>query len=366
MEKDKKISGDSYGKIFVVTTWGTSHGPEMGAQIEGCPENLEISQEDIQKEVDRRKPKDPKISTTRFEKDEVLIQSGLKNSKTDGKTITLVVKNENTRPQDYKNITNSFRPGHADISYFIKYGNSKNNTIANQTGGGRASGRETVSRVMAGAIAKAILKKENKTEIFGHTLQIGKIKAKDFDKDFIEENPLRTADKLAFLKMMKIVQDARKNGDSVGGIIEIIIKNPPKGLGEPVFDKLDAELSKALMSIGAVKGIEFGSGFASTRLSGSQNNDQIEMKNKEIHFLSNNAGGILGGISTGDDIIIRLAIKPVASIAKLQKTITKDLKNTEIQVLGRHDCCLAPRIIPVAEAMCAIVLTDMLLRKEKE
>lgn len=357
MNKNKEISGNTYGKIFVVTTWGTSHGPEMGTRIEGCPKGLKINQKDIQKEVDRRKPKDPKISTTRVEKDEVLIKSGIKNGKTDGKPIALVVKNENTRPQDYKNVLNAFRPGHADITYFLKYGDLK------ETGGGRSSGRETVSRVMAGAIAKAILKKENKTEIFGHTIQIETTKAKNFDKDFIEQNPLRTADKSAFPKMMEIVQDARKNGDSVGAIIEIIVKNPPKGLGEPVFDKLDAELAKALMSIGAVKGIEFGTGFTSATLKGSQNNDQIEMNNGKIHFLSNNAGGILGGISTGEDIIIRLAIKPVPSIAKLQKTITKDLKNTQIQVLGRHDCCLAPRIIPVAQAMCAIVLTDMLMRK---
>lgn len=364
MEKDKKISGDTYGKIFVVTTWGTSHGPEMGVRIEGCPKDLNISQKDIQEEVNRRKPKDPKISTTRFEKDEVLIESGIENDKTNGDPITLIVKNENTRPQDYKNTTNTFRPGHADIAHFIKYGNSENNTIANQTGGGRASGRETVSRVMAGAIAKSILKEENNTEIFGHTLQIGEIKAKDFDKNFIEENPLRTADKSAFPKMMETVEDTRKNGDSVGAIIEIIIKNPPKGLGEPVFDKLDAELSKALMSIGAIKGIEFGSGFKAPEAKGSQNNDQIEIENGKIHFLSNNAGGILGGISTGEDIVIRLAVKPVPSIAKPQKTITKDLQSTEIQVMGRHDCCLAPRIIPVAEAMCAIVLTDMLLRQQ--
>ncbi len=364
MNKNNEISGDTYGKVFVITTWGTSHGPEMGVHINGCPKGLKINQKDIQKEVDRRKPKDPKISTTRMEKDEVLIKSGIKNDKTDGKTITLIVKNENTRPQDYKNISNAFRPGHSDVAYFIKYGNSKKNTIAHETGGGRASGRETVSRVMAGAIAKTILMKENKTEIFGYTIQIGNVKAKNFDKNFIEENPLRTADKSAFPKMMKIVENARKIGDSVGGIIEIIIKNPPKGLGEPVFDKLDAELSKALMSIGAVKGIEIGAGFESAKRNGSQNNDQMEIKNREIHFLSNNAGGILGGISTGEDIIIRLAIKPVPSIAKLQKTITKDLKNTEIQVLGRHDCCLAPRIIPVAEAMCAIVLTDMLLRQQ--
>jgi len=362
MEKTKEISGNTYGKFFVVTTWGTSHGPEMGTSIEGCPKGLKISQNDIQIEVDRRKPKDPKISTTRVEKDQVEIKSGIENDITTGETITLTVKNENTRPQDYKNVTNAFRPGHADVAYFIKYGNSEKNTIANETGGGRASGRETVSRVMAGAVAKAILKKENNTEIFGHTIQIGTVKANNFDKNFIEENSLRTADKSAFPAMMEIVENARKNGNSVGAIIGITIKNPPKGLGEPVFDKLDAELSKTLMSIGAVKGIEFGSGFSAATLLGSQNNDQMEIKDENIHFLSNNAGGILGGISTGEDIVIRLAIKPVPSIATPQKTITKDLENTEIQVLGRHDCCLAPRIIPVAEAMCAIVLTDMLLR----
>ncbi|MCK9186620.1 chorismate synthase [Candidatus Gracilibacteria bacterium] len=358
MNKSIIHSGDKYGKIFVVTTWGTSHGPEMGTRIEGCPKGLKISQKDIQTEVNRRRPANSQISTTRVEKDEVLIKSGIKNNKTDGKPINLTVKNKNIRPLDYKNVTNSFRPGHADIANFIKYGNSE------ETGGGRASGRETVSRVMAGATAKAVLKKENKTEIFGHTIQVGKIKTKNFDKNFIEKNPLRTSDKSAFSKMMKLVENTRKNGDSVGAIIEIIIKNPPKGLGEPVFDKLDAELAKALMSIGAIKGIEFGSGFKSSELKGSQNNDEMEIKNGKINFLSNNSGGILGGISTGENIIIRLAIKPVPSISIPQKTITKNFKNTEIQILGRHDCCLAPRIIPVAEAMCAIVLTDMLLRNK--
>ncbi|MBI4975105.1 chorismate synthase [Candidatus Peregrinibacteria bacterium] len=352
------MPGNTFGTTFKITTWGESHGPMVGAVIDGCPPKLPLSEKDIQKEVDRRRPKKfSKISTTRREKDLVKIVSGVFEGKTTGIPISIIVENSDIRSQDYSKISDKYRPGHADYTYELKYG------LRDFRGGGRASGRETIARVMAGAVAKKILALNAKTEIFGHTIQIGKIKAEKFDKDFIEQNELRCADKNVAKKMLTFAEEIRKQGDSTGGIIEIIIKSPPKGLGDPVFDKLEANLSKALMSIGAVKGIEIGEGFKCAEMKGSENNDEMAMEKGKVKFLSNHCGGILGGISTGEDIIIRLAIKSVPSISKELKTITKSGKNTKIQTLGRHDCCLAPRIIPVAESMAAIVLADMLLAK---
>jgi chorismate synthase len=269
-----------------------------------------------------------------------------------------MVNNEDTRSKDYSNIQDMYRPAHADYTYDLKYG------FRDYRGGGRSSGRETLARVMAGAIAKKILAQKAKTMIFGHTIQVGDIKSKTFNRSEIEKNELRCADPIVAVKMQKMIEKLRfTEGDSVGAIIEIIIKNPPKGLGEPVFDKLDADLAKAMMSIGAVKAIEIGAGFAAANTKGSENNDQMEKKGGKVQFLSNNSGGILGGISTGEDIIIRLGIKPVPSISKKLKTITKSGKNAEIATLGRHDCCLAPRIIPVAESMAALVLADKWLQQ---
>ena len=349
------MTGNSLGKNFKVTTWGESHGKALGIVIDGCPAGLKISEKEIQEEVNRRKANaKSKASTSRVEADKIQILSGVFEGKTLGTPISIMIENKNTKSEDYKNIKDSYRPGHADLTYAFKYG------IRDYRGGGRSSGRETVSRVIGGAFAKKILKKY-KTEIFGHTVQIGNICASKFDKKHIEKDLLRCADKEASQKMTKLIDRLRKDGDSIGAIIEIIIKNPPKGLGEPVFSKLDAELAKAMMSIGAVKGIEIGDGFAAAKMKGSEHNDQIQTKNGKIKFLSNHSGGILGGISTGQDIVLRLAIKPVASISKKQKTITKNGKNVTIQTFGRHDCCLAPRIIPVAESMAAIVLADFLL-----
>jgi len=353
------MSGNTFGKVFKITTWGSSHGPALGVVIDGCPSNIKLTEKDIQIEVDRRKPaKNSKTSTTRREKDEVIILSGVFEGKTTGTPISLMVLNKDTREQDYGDIKDKYRPGHADYTYDLKYG------IRDYRGGGRSSGRETICRVMAGAVAKKILKERTKTEVFGHTTQIGSIKAENFDKTYIEKNELRCADKQITPKMMELIERLRfSEGDSIGAIIEIIIKNPPKGIGEPVFDKLSANLAKAMMSIGAVKGIEIGAGFSVAEMRGSENDDQMTMKDKKVQFLSNNAGGILGGISTGEDIIIRLAIKPVPSISKELSTITKTGKNTKIKTLGRHDCCLAPRIIPVAESMAAVTILDSLLQK---
>lgn len=356
------MPGNTFGTLFRITTWGESHGVATGVIIDGCPAGLTLTEAEIQKEVDRRRPAaGSKISTSRREKDRVVILSGLFEGKTTGTPISLMVMNEDTRSKDYTNIQNTYRPAHADYTYDLKYG------FRDYRGGGRSSGRETLARVMAGALAKKILILKNKTIIFGHTIQIGEIKAKSFDKSVIEKNEVRCADPTAAAKMQKLIEKIRfTEGDSIGAIIEIIIKNPPKGLGEPVFDKLDAELAKAMMSIGAVKAVEIGAGFSVATMKGSQNNDQMQKSGGKIKFLSNNAGGILGGISTGEDIIIRLGIKPVPSISKKLKTVTKEGKNSEIATLGRHDCCLAPRIIPVAEAMAALVIVDKWLEQRDQ
>lgn len=356
------MAGNSIGTVFKITTWGESHGPALGVVIDGCPSNIPLSVEDIQKELDRRKPVDPKISTTRKEKDKVEILSGVFEGKTLGTPISVVIFNEDTRSQDYEKIKNVFRPGHADFTYEMKYG------IRDYRGGGRSSGRETVSRVIAGAIAGKVLSSMPQTkdlQVYGHTVQVGSIVAGNFDKEFIEKNPLRTADEQKFEEMYSLVEKIRGEGDSIGAIVEIVIENPPVGLGEPVFEKLDADLAKAFTSIGAVKGVEFGNGFKCASQKGSEYNDEMSANEKgEITFSSNNAGGILGGISNGSAITARLAIKPAPSISRLQHTITSDGKNTEIQVLGRHDACLAPRVIVVAENMARIVLLDHVLRTQ--
>ncbi len=360
------MAGNSIGTIFKITTWGESHGPALGVIIDGCPSNISLSVNDIQKELDRRKPVDPKISTTRKEKDRVEILSGVFKGKTLGTPISVIIFNEDEKNQDYEKIKNSFRPGHADFTYEMKYG------IRDYRGGGRSSGRETVSRVIAGAIAGKVLKSLRKTkdlQIYGHTIQIGGVHAdsyytaKNLDRKFIEKNPLRCANKKAFKEMYSLVEKIQKEGDSIGAVVEIIIENPPIGLGEPVFDKLSADLSHAFMSIGAVKGVEFGLGFEVACMKGSENNDLMTVNKKgEIKYLSNNAGGILGGISNGNTIIARLAIKPTPSIAKSQDTITSSGQKTGIQIQGRHDVCLAPRIIVIAEAMAKIVILDHILK----
>jgi chorismate synthase len=333
------MSGNTFGTRFRVTTWGESHGPALGVVIDGCPSNLPLTEKDIQEEVDKRKPKkNSKISTNRHEADKVEILSGVFEGKTTGTPISILIRNKNTRSKDYKNIKNIYRPGHADLSYDLKYG------IRDYRGGGRSSGRETVARVAGGAIAKKILTK-HKTKITGKIIQIGDLKGKNLKPAQIE----------------KYIGEIRQQGDSIGSIIEIIVKNPPKGLGDPVFDKLDAKLTQAIMSIGSIKGVEIGAGFKVAEMKGSENNDQMQAQNKKIKFLSNHSGGILGGISTGEDIVIRAAIKPVPSIPHSQKTISKNLKNTTIKTLGRHDCCLAPRIIPVAKNMVALTLVDFLV-----
>ncbi len=342
------MSGSNFGNIFKISTWGESHGVAIGVVIDGCPAGIEVSGEDIQKELDRRRPGQSKVTTSRGEDDKVEILSGVFEGKTTGTPISLMIRNKDSDSSKYKELKNKFRPGHADFTYMKKYG------LRDHNGGGRSSGRETAARVAAGAVARKVLKG---VSINAYAKQIGRIIAKKIDLKQIEKNDVRCADKDAVKAMEGEIMNARADNDSVGGIVEIIISGSPVGLGDPVFDKLDADLAKALMSIGAVKGIEMGAGFDVACMRGSEDNDQINAKG----FVTNNSGGILGGISTGEDIIIRIAVKPTASIAKEQNTIDVKGKGCKIKVEGRHDPCIVPRIIPVAEAMVALVLADKML-----
>lgn len=344
------MSGNSFGKIFKIMTFGESHGKALGVVVDGCPAGLEICEQDIQKELDRRRPGQSEITTPRDEKDIVEILSGIFEGKTTGTPIGMVVYNNNQISKDYDGVKNLFRPGHADYTYHMKYG------FRDYRGGGRSSSRETIGRVCAGAIAKKLLQKMN-ISILGHVIQVGTVKAKKFDFDFVEKNPVRCADSEVSEKMFQLILETKNRGDSVGGVVEIIIKGAPVGLGEPVFDRLNAGLAKAIMSIPAVKGIEFGVGFKVAEMFGSENNDEIS----PYGFYSNNAGGTLGGISTGQDIIFRFAVKPASSILIPKRTIDVFGNETEAVTKGRHDPCVAPRVVPIAEAMAALVFVDFLL-----
>lgn len=354
------MPGNSFGKYFRITTFGESHGKAVGVVIDGVKPRLPIDVKYIQHELDRRRPGQSSLTTARKESDEVEILSGVFHGKTTGTPICMVIWNRDQRPRDYDKIKNVFRPGHAGYTYLAKFG------ISDYRGGGRSSGRETASRVAAGAFAKQLLARRG-IYIYAHTKEAAGIKATRFDIRQIEQNPLRCADAHAAKRMERRILRVKKAGDSVGGIVEIIVKNAPVGLGDPVFDKLEADLAKALMSIGAVKGFEVGSGFRAARLKGSENNDPIyfDKKSKRIRTRTNNAGGIAGGISNGEDIILRIAVKPTSSVAKEQETVTLDGKPATISVEGRHDPCLCPRIVPVAEAMVALTLLDHVMRHER-
>lgn len=350
------MSGNTFGTLFKVTTWGESHGLALGAVVDGCPPGIPLDNTDIQKELNKRKPFKSKISTSRIEQDKVEILSGVFKGKTTGMPISMIVFNKNFRSKDYSNLKDIYRPGHADYTIEKKYG------IRDYRGGGRLSGRETVSRVMAGAIAKIILNKK-KIKIVGHTIQIGPHKAVKFSEKEIEGNEIKCGDNKTAIKMIEYIEKIRNEGDSIGGIVQIIIKNVEAGLGEPVFNKLDATLSHAIMSIGTVKGISFGSGFDVSNLKGSENNDQFDFNKGNISTLTNHCGGILGGISNGEDIIINIAVKPPSSISKKQHTIDKKGEKVSIKIEGQHDACIIPRFIPVAENMTAITLVDHLLQQ---
>ena len=353
--------GNSLGKLFTVTSFGESHGHCVGVIIDGCPAGLVITEDDIQKELDRRKPGVSVAATARAEEDRVEILSGIFDEKTTGAPVCLLVWNKDIKSSSYEETKFLLRPGHADYTAFIKYGG-----FNDFRGGGRFSGRITAGFVMAGAVAKKLLSLKG-IEILAHTIEIGGIKAepKGFDeiKENVDRNPLRCADVVAAEEMARVIERVKTEGDSVGGIIEGIALNVPVGLGEPVFDTLDGEMAKALFAIPAVKGVEFGSGFSAAGRRGSENNDPFIIKDGKIATVTNNAGGILGGISSGMPIVVRVAVKPTSSIAKNQETVDiNNMENTTLSVKGRHDVCIVPRAVAVVEAMMAVTLCDLAIR----
>jgi len=356
------MSGNSFGKMFRVTTWGESHGEAMGVVVDGCPSGLELSEADIQYELDRRRPGVSAITTERKEADVVKILSGIFEGKALGTPISMLVWNKDVDSSPYEPLRHIARPGQADLAYQQKYG------IRDYRGGGRASGRETVARVAAGAIAKKILA-NRAIQIIGHVVEIGGIRARKVNVEEIthnaESNAVRCADLEAARRMEALIKEVKGDGDSVGGVVEVRALGVPAGLGEPVFDKLDAELAKALMGIGAVKGVEIGAGFDAAGMKGSEMNDEFYIQDGRIRTRTNNAGGVLGGISTGEPVICRIAVKPTSSIAKPQRSVDMNkMEEVELRIKGRHDPCICPRIVPVAEAMVALVLVDSLLRAQ--
>lgn len=348
------MSGSTYGNIFKITTWGESHGRGLGVVIDGCPAGIPLNEEDIQIDMDRRKPGANKYGTKRQEGDKVEIMSGVFEGKTTGTPISLVIFNQDQRSRDYSNICNIYRPGHADYGFESKYG------FRDYRGGGRSSGRETSARVAAGAVARKLLK-ELGIDINAYTIAIGSVKAENIDMSERFNNPLYMPDKAAAEKASALLDEAIKNCDSVGGIVECNVTGLPAGIGEPVFDKLDSSLSKAVMSMGAAKGIEFGDGFNASKNYGSYNNDNFYMSNGSIKKETNHSGGVLGGFSDGADLVFRVAFKPTPSIAQPQKTVNNSGEDTEIIIKGRHDPIVVPRAVVVVEAMAAVTIADLML-----
>jgi len=348
------------GEKFQITSFGSSHGKAIGAVVDGCPANLEISASDIQKELDKRKPGTSSVTTSRKEADEVHILSGIFEGKTDGTPITGVVFNKNQHSKDYSMFKNTPRPSHGDYAWMMKYGNYDYN------GGGRGSGRVTIGHVIGGAIAKKLLKTKG-IEIVSHVKQIGDIEANENDfnviKENIEKNPVRCGDLEASKEMEKLILENKKNGDSIGGIVETIAIGIPAGLGEPVFERLDGDLARILMNIGAVKGVEIGLGFGVANKTGSEINDEYYITDNRIKTKQNNSGGIIGGMSNGMPIISRIAVKPTPSISKCQSSVdVEKMENKKIEIKGRHDPCICPRITVVSESSTAIVLADHMIR----
>lgn len=350
--------GNSFGKLFRITTFGESHGLGIGVTIDGCPAGLNIDPETIQHQLDRRKPGQSKITTQRREPDEFQILSGVFEGKSTGTPLTLIIWNKDARSKDYSHIAEKFRPSHADFTYQEKYG------IRDYRGGGRSSARETAARVAAGAIASQLLSHYG-IKIYSFVSRVGDIALKvpyeqlDFTK--IEDNIVRCPHAETAGAMIKLIEDTRKSGDSIGGIITGVLKGVPAGLGEPVFDKLHARLGNAMLGINAVKGFEYGSGFEGVKMKGSEHNDRFEKKGDRVVTTTNYSGGIQGGISNGQDIYFRVAFKPVATIMKDQQSLDKHGKPTVVKGKGRHDPCVVPRAVPIVDAMSALVLADSIL-----
>ncbi len=351
---------NSYGTLFKISTFGESHGPAIGVIIDGCPAGLDIDESFIQNELDRRKPGQSKITTQRKEDDTFKILSGVFEGKSTGTPIAIVIENQDQRSKDYSHIQNTFRPSHADYTYESKYG------VRDYRGGGRSSARETAARVAAGAIAKLMLKKSG-IDVNAYVSQVGEIKAPHYaqlDLDKTEDNIVRCPDQVIAEKMITLIDQVRLDRDTIGGVVTCVIKNTPVGLGEPVFDKLHAELGKAMLSINAVKGFEYGSGFDGVTLRGSQHNDEFYNDGTRIRTKTNYSGGIQGGISNGEDIYFNVAFKPVATIMQDQPSVDKDGNETIVSGKGRHDPCVVPRAVPIVEAMAAMVIVDFLLRNK--
>lgn len=350
------MAGSTYGTLFTITTWGESHGAAVGAVIDGCPSGLSLSEEDIQKYLDRRRPGQSRFTTKRAEDDKAEILSGVFEGRTTGTPISIVIRNKDQRSRDYGKLKDCYRPGHADYTFDAKYG------FRDYRGGGRSSGRETIGRVAAGAVAAKLLN-ELGIKITAYTKAVGEISVPsgEYRYEDIMENALYMPNNTYAAKASEYLENCMNHLDSSGGVIECVIAGMPAGIGEPVFRKLDASLAKALMSIGAVKGVEIGDGFRAARSLGSSNNDAFYSDNGKVHKKTNHSGGILGGMSDGSPIILRAAVKPTPSIAQPQDTITSSLQNTSITVTGRHDPVIVPRAVVVAEAMTALTLTDMLM-----
>ncbi|HET56944.1 MAG TPA: chorismate synthase [Deltaproteobacteria bacterium] len=347
------MSGNSIGKVFVLTTWGESHGAAIGAVVDGCPPGLDLEERDIQRELDRRRPGRGAAVSPRLEEDRVEILSGVFEGRTTGTPISLVIRNRDRRSGDYSALKDVYRPGHGDYTYDRKYG------LRDHRGGGRASGRETAARVAGGAVAKKLLQREN-ISILAYTVELGGVGIKDFDEEAIGATSMFCPDREAAENMEAVIEEARKKGDTIGGVVEIVVRGCPAGLGEPVFDKFDGDLARAVMSIGTVKGVEIGAGFQTARMTGAACNDSLGPEG----FRTNNAGGILAGITTGADIVMRVACKPISSIPSPQETLDRSGNPATVMVSGRHDLSVIPRIIPVCEAMTALVVADHLLRQK--
>jgi chorismate synthase len=356
------LAGNSIGKEFIVTTFGESHGKVVGVVVDGCPAGVPLSEDDFQVDLDRRIPAEPKIVSARVEKDVIKVLSGLLNGLTTGAPVAVLVENKETDSSDYEAMKDLPRPGHSDYPARIKYGG-----LNDYRGGGRFSGRVTVALIMAGTVAKKILSHFD-VSVFAYTLAIGQVKAdKKFNTDEISKNRYFTATRCPDFecgkRMEEAIINAKKEGDSLGGIIECLVLGLPLGIGEPMFDSLDADLAKSIFAVPAVKGVEFGMGFEAAKMKGSQNNDPYQLENGHVVSLTNNAGGVLGGLSSGMPIVIRVAIKPTPSIAKEQKTVNlKRIENASLIVKGRHDPCIVPKAVPAIEAVIAITLVDHMIR----
>ncbi|XHX75808.1 MAG: chorismate synthase [Stenomitos frigidus ULC029] len=355
--------GNTFGHLFRITTFGESHGGGVGVVIDGCPPRLEISVEEIQAELNRRRPGQSKITTPRNEADTCEILSGMVDGKTTGTPIAILVRSKDQRSQDYDEMAVKYRPSHADATYDEKYG------IRNWQGGGRSSARETIGRVAAGAIAKKILQQVGGVEIIGYVKRIkdleGVVDAETVTLEQVESNIVRCPDQDAADRMIDLIEQVRKEGDSIGGVVECVARHVPKSLGMPVFDKLEADLAKGIMSLPATKGFEIGSGFAGTLMTGSEHNDEFYTDDRgTIRTVTNRSGGVQGGISNGENIIIRVAFKPTATIRKEQRTVTNAGEEVTLAAKGRHDPCVLPRAVPMVEAMMALVLCDHLLRQQ--